>query len=116
MSRRIYAVVAITFATTIALTLLLISRQSSEQLIQGYGSFGVKTSTINNLEKGLSFLHPDIRKCEDIFDDPEKGQNRSEFEHVWSELVKYNQAANKAKLKLIAKNITRRCFGGFSYR
>ena len=118
MSRRIYSVVAITFATIVALTLTSILRQSSERLIPGYGYFGAKTSrhAINNLEKELSFLHPDIRKCEDIFDDPKKGQNRSEFEHIWSELVKYNQAANKAKLKLIAKNITRRCFGGFSYR
>ena len=118
ISQKPKAVAAIAFATIVVLTLVLILTQSSGRLDQGHGHFGVKTSRylINNLEKELSFLHPDILKCEDIFDHPEKGQNRSEFEHIWSELVKYNQETYKAKKELIAKNITQKCYGGYSQR
>ena len=73
-------------------------------------------SSINDLEKELSFLNPDMYFCEDIF---QKGrQNRSEFEHIWAELEKHDQIVETLKSELRAKNITkkRRCMEGYSYR
>ena len=68
---------------------------------------------INNLEKELSFLDPEILKCEDIF---KKGQNKSEFEHIWSELSNYDLILNIVKGNLKARNITQKCCEGYSYR
>ena len=72
-------------------------------------------SSINDLEKELSFLNPDMYFCEDIF---QKGQNRSEFEHIWAELEKHDQIVETLKSELRAKNITKRkrCMEGYSYR
>ena len=70
-------------------------------------------SLINNLEEELSFLNPEILKCEEIF---EKGQNQSEFEHIWSELKNYDRVLKTVKKELKANNITKKCCEGYSYK
>ena len=70
-------------------------------------------NSINNLEKELSFLNPEILKCEEIF---EKGQNQSEFEHIWSELKNYDRVLKTVKKELKANNITKKCCEGYSYK
>ena len=67
----------------------------------------------NNLEKELSFLDPEILQCEEIL---ENGQKTSELEHIWSEMKNYNQVLAKVKRELIAKNTTKKCFDGYSYK
>ena len=68
---------------------------------------------ISSLEKELSFLNPEILKCEEIF---KRGQNKSEFAHIWSELKNYDVVLKNVKLELRAKNITKKCCEGYSYR
>ena len=70
-------------------------------------------SLINNLEEELSFLNPEILKCEEIF---EKGQNQSEFEHIWLELKNYDRVLKTVKKELKANNITKKCCEGYSYK
>ena len=69
--------------------------------------------SINNLEKELSFLNPEIFLCEEIF---EKGLDKNEFEHIWSELRSYNLILSTVKSEVAAKNLTRRCMEGHSYK
>ena len=69
-------------------------------------------NSLNNLEKELSFLNPEIFTCEEIF---KTGQNKSEFEHIWSELKNHNKIVKTVKGELRAKNITESCLEGYSY-
>ena len=126
MPQKIHATAAIT-VVTIALILMLTFKLDSFKLRANLLSEALahqrqrkenpviikSRNSINNLEKELSFLNPEILKCEEIF---EKGQNRSEFEHIWSELKNYNRVLKTVKNELKAKNITKKCCEGYSYR
>ena len=68
---------------------------------------------ITSLEKELDFLHPEIMKCEDIF---KKGQNKTEFEHIWSELSQYDLVLKKVKSELKRNHTKGSCMEGYSYR
>ena len=70
-------------------------------------------SSINDLEKELSFLNADMYFCEDIF---KKGQNRSEFEHIWLELENHKLILKTVQSEVAAKNLTGRCMEGYSYK
>ena len=70
--------------------------------------------TINNLEKELSFLNPEILACEEIFG--RHHQNKREFEHIWSELKKYDLILETVKSEVSAKNIKKPCHEGYSYK
>ena len=107
-------ILTITFKLDSSKTRAPLPSETSEFSHQRQENSGVVSSRnpINNLEKELSFLDPEILKCEDIF---KKGQNKSEFEHIWSELKNHNKIVKTVKGELRAKNITESCLEGYSY-
>ena len=66
------------------------------------------------MEKELRFLNPDIALCEDIF---KKGQHKTEFEHIWSEMDKFTLVLENVKSEFQAKGLSpSRWFEGFSFQ
>ena len=109
---------AVATVLTVAIILMLNSKLNSLQaraklLSEALQRQENSRNSLNNLEKELSFLNPEILACEEIFG---RHQNKREFEHIWSELKKYDLILETVKSEVRAKNIKKPCHEGYSYK
>ena len=93
----------------------VINGESELNLPQDHASINERNSLIN-LENELSFLRLSAAlNCEHIF---EKSQNnKSEFDHIWSEMENYVLVLDNLNKELKSKGLSQsRCFEGNSHK